>query len=127
FRKGLPEKGKGWEKHHDDALVGVCRGSLAWRDDNGRRLEAFGTHRKLYVLEAGTLTNITPLAASGTLGTDPFATTSGSALVTVTHTAHGRKVDDAVFFDGATEAGGITIDGEYSVVSVPDANSYVIE
>lgn len=127
FEKRLPEKIGGSEKFYESQLTGINRGSRMWRDDNGRLLIAFGTDSKLYVLESGTLTNITPTEATGTLSTDPFAMTSGSALVTVTHTSHARNVGDAVFFDGATEAGGITIDGEYPVLSVPDANSYVIE
>lgn len=56
----------------------------------------------------------------------PFTTTLGSAAVTVTDTAHGRSANDRVIFDSASAVGGITIDGEYTVTSVTDADNYVI-
>lgn len=60
------------------------------------------------------------------LGADPFATTNGSATVTVTHTAHGAYANDFVTFDGASALNNVTIDGEYQIVSVVNANSYTI-
>lgn len=55
-----------------------------------------------------------------------FATTSGSATVTVTLTAHGLSVDDQYTFLVSTTVGGITIFGTYPVLSVPTANSFTI-
>lgn len=60
------------------------------------------------------------------LGTDPFTTVNTEPLTTVAHTAHGKVVGDVVAFTGATAVGGITIDGEYNVASVIDANTYKI-
>ncbi len=62
----------------------------------------------------------------GSLGTDPFAVTSGSATITVTHTSHGLYAGDVVTLSGATAGGGITIDGAYEVVERVDADSYTI-
>lgn len=126
FRKGIPETIGGWvTADESNTLIGVARAVHDWVDLSGGSWTAFGTNEKLYLWENGNLYNITPLDDSGTL-TDPFTTTNGSADVTVTDTSHGRSVDDRVFFSNATAVGGVTIDGEYVVQSVTDANNYVI-
>lgn len=56
----------------------------------------------------------------------PFTTTNGSAVVTVAHTTHGRRVGDYVVFSGASAVGGLTLNGEFQVISVPTANTYTI-
>jgi hypothetical protein len=128
FKKGKAEKWAGWEKLIDDeTLVGIARGAVSWRNADGNLKGAFGTHRKLYVLQPGaTLQDITPIQSSGTLDADPFTTTNGFAVVNVLHLSHGRQVNDSVTFDGATAVGGITIDGEYYVTAVVDPDNYTI-
>lgn len=64
--------------------------------------------------------------AAGTLGSNPVATTNGSTTVTVTHTSHGLAVGDSVKFAGATAINGVTLNGIYTVVTVPNANSYTV-
>lgn len=53
-------------------VTGAPRGSIAWRDNSGRRQMAIGTHEKLYVMRAGgaDLFDITPQTA----GVDDLAT-----------------------------------------------------
>lgn len=58
--------------------------------------------------------------------TNPFTTTSGSHLVSVAHAASGATEGDYVTFSGAAAVGGLTIDGEYQITSITDANHYVI-
>lgn len=126
FFRGFPQKIGGWDKFLSTAAVtGIARGMLAWSDSDRRRLIAIGTHKKLYVYQAGSLTDITPLRTTATLGNDPFQTTNGSAVVTVTHTAHGAASGDYVTFSGASEVGGITVSGEYVITRV-DADHYTI-
>lgn len=74
---------------------------------------------------AGGTVTYTYFSFTATL-TNPFSTTSGSPLVNVTQTAHGAKIGDYVIFSNATAVGGLTINGEYTVTSVVDANNYVI-
>src|SRR5262249_6179688 len=93
FVGGLPEKLGGWSKLLATPLAGVPRAAHGWRDSTGNRRLIFGTHRKAQVYYDAALYDITPAVASGNL-TNPFSTTSGSALVTVTHTAHGRQGGD---------------------------------
>ncbi len=59
--------------------------------------------------------------------TDPFATTSGSRLVVVTHPSHGLAVNQSIAFVGSTAVGGIDLDSLYPVKRVIDANSYEIQ
>lgn len=61
-----------------------------------------------------------------TLGTNPIATTSGSSVVVVTHTAHGAEAGDFVIFSGATAVNGITLSGEYRVIEPLTADTYSV-
>ena len=49
----------------------------------------------------------TPVTNNSTLGSDPLATTTGSAVITVTHTAHGLISGHVVTIAGATAVSGI--------------------
>lgn len=55
-----------------------------------------------------------------------FTTTANSAIVTVTLTAHQYAVGDTVTFLVSTIVGGISIFGNYVVVDVPSANTFII-
>ena len=128
FVRGKPQPIGGWDDLVSDlAFEGTCRGLFGWLGaDNNARL-ALGTSEHLYALVAETLFNITPLADSGSLGTDPFTTVSGSADITVNDATHARVVDDNVSFAGATTFNGVTPNGDYNVKSVIDGDNYVIE
>ncbi|RWJ37458.1 hypothetical protein [Mesorhizobium sp.] len=63
--------------------------------------------------------------APTTLGANPFTTVSGSAIVTVAHTAHGLATGDEVNISGAVAVATQTMNGKF-VVTVVDANSYTI-
>lgn len=125
FVRGLPQKIGGWEDSGIGPLDGKCRGIRAWRSNDGAQLLAFGTNSRVYVFRNNTLSDRTPADETGTL-TDPFSVTSGSTSVTVTDATHGRAVGNVVQFSGATAVGGITIDGEYTVTSVPTSSTYTM-
>lgn len=55
-----------------------------------------------------------------------FATTSGSATVTVTFANHGLAVGSTFVAPIATTVGGVTIDGTYTVIGVASANVFTI-
>jgi hypothetical protein len=57
--------------------------------------------------------------------TNPFATTLGSSVVTVTDAAHGAVNGDFVTFSPSTTLNGVTINGEYQV-TVLNSNTYTI-
>lgn len=59
---------------------------------------------------------------------NPFATTSGSKVVTVTHTAHGFTTGDYVYFSGVTSVGGMAA-SDFAFtrqITVTGANTYTI-
>lgn len=60
-----------------------------------------------------------------TLGAAPFATTSGSATVTVTHALHGAQNGDWVTISGAAAVAGLTLSGEYQIANVA-TNTYTV-
>lgn len=56
-----------------------------------------------------------------------FDTTSGTSIVTVTLNDHGFAVGDTYPVLIATSVGGVTLEGNYTVVSVPTANTFTIQ
>lgn len=59
--------------------------------------------------------------------TNPFTTTSGSTSVNVADSAHGRVAGDFADFSGATAVGGLTLNGEFLITGVVDANNFTIQ
>jgi hypothetical protein len=112
FRQGTPEKLGGWERISTPTFVGVCRSLWNWVTLGALNLIGVGTNLKFYIESGGAYNDITPIRDSVTL-TDPFATTSGSAIIEVTD-ANGGYIDgDFVSFYGASAIGGITLEGSY--------------
>ena len=85
-----------------------------------------GTNQKYYIEYGSKYFDITPLRTTVTLASNPFATTNGSKTVVVTHVAHGAVVGSFVTYSGATSVGGLTLNGEYEILSVIDNDSYRI-
>lgn len=125
FVNGLPQKIGGWVKRVATTFTGKCRGMLGWSDASDVPRLALGTHLKLLVLEGASFFNITPIRETAAL-TNPFTTVSGSDIVTVVDSTHGAIIGDTVEYSGASAVGGITIDGEYQIIGVTDADTYTI-
>jgi hypothetical protein len=127
WNNGMPEVVGGWQAvaTTGDTVAGIPRAIKEWSTLDGLDVAAIGTNRRLYLLVNNEYFNITPFRDEGTL-TDPFSMTSGSAVVSVAHTAHGLAEGDAVFFTNDTAVGGLTISGEYTVTEVVDADTYTI-
>jgi hypothetical protein len=60
------------------------------------------------------------------LGTDPITTTSGSSEVTIADSGNGTIEGDTVVITGATAVGGITLSGNYEIISA-GSDAYVID
>jgi hypothetical protein len=127
FRQSTPEKIGGWTRISTATFSGVCRSLWNWVTLGGQNLIGVGTHLKFYIENVGAYNDITPIRATVSL-TNPFATTSGSATVTVTDAALGYTSGDYVTFSGASAVGGLTIDGEYELTRTVTsaANTYTI-
>ena len=131
FNKLFPEIIGGWQKYITSTFRGVCRSLFDWVAAGGFQYLGMGTNLKFYVNEGATYYDITPIRATETLGTNPFAVTNGSTTVVVSDTAHGAVLNDFVTFSGATgPIGGIDaseFNREHQVTSIIDADSYTIE
>jgi len=130
FKGGRPEKIGGWKKHLAAVLQGIGRAIHVWRANNGVITTSYGTHLKLYVEQGGALHDITPLRKTvDPAATDTLASTSGSAVVTITDTGHDSADGDFVtltgFTVGATGLSSSELNANYAITYI-DANSYTI-
>jgi len=132
FKKGFPEQIGGWTRVSNTQVIGTPRTLINWIALNGDNLVGVGTNIKYYVLDGQTFSDKTPARETlSTLGTDPFATTSGSTTVTVTDTGHNADDGTYVTFKNATTTNGIDADElnrtEGYRLTYIDADSYTIE
>ena len=129
FRQGTPESIGGWVRISAATYRGVCRALWNWITLDGSNLMAVGTNLKYYIENGGSYYDITPIRAT-TTGTATFAATNGSAVLTVTDTAHGCVVGDFVTYTLAVSLGGVitatVLNQEYQIVSVPSVDTYTI-
>jgi hypothetical protein len=129
FRSGFPEKIGGWVRLSASTFKGVCRALWNWVTLDGSNLLGVGTNLKYYIENGGLYYDITPIRTT-TTGTATFAATNGSAILTVTDTAHGCLVGDFVTYTLAVSLGGVitatVLNQEYQIVSVPTVNTYTI-
>ena len=123
FRSGFAEKIGGWINQSTYTYKGVCRSLFNWISFDSENLLGVGTSQKFYVELYGVYHDITPLANTVTLQNNPFATTFGSYLVTVTTTLpHNLSVGTYVTFSGVSGGGvvnGITLNGNFEVITTP--------
>ena len=93
---------------------------------NTRHVITSVTNANAYVITVTTAATSTVSGGGGTvaaeyyintylLGSDPFATTSGSPIVVVTASTHGAINGDFVTFSGATAVAGLTLNGEFQL------------
>jgi hypothetical protein len=127
FRQGLPESWGGWVNGYSQLTFdGICRSLNRFSDLSGFRWVGVGTNSLFYVASDDLAYDVTPVNESVTLGTNPISTTSGSKVVKITHTDHGKFPGQWVVFSGATAVGGVTISGKYVINSFIDDDHYTI-
>lgn len=103
---------------------GACRTIFAAYTDNYYYF--FGTHSRLYVNKAGTLTNITPVQTSSTAAANSLSTVDTTNVVTLTKTSHGLSSGDRIKISGAATTNGIpdTDINKEHIITVLDANTF---
>jgi len=135
FWNGRPQKIGGWSLFNSGSFIGICRGLHTWRDNAGNNLVAIGTNTHLYVIKTEGLYDVTPSKKSGTLAGSAFAHTSGSKVITATHSAHGMEESSGK--DGSLKPrivlGAITLGGQNIAantefeVTIIDGSTYTFE
>lgn len=129
FREGLPEVIGGWTAFAQATVQGVCRKLHAWVTLSSIDALGIGTHLRLYVAEGGQPYDVTPVVQT-TTPNNPFTTTVGQSIVLVTDagiSGLGLTVDSFVEISGATAVNGITLSGEYTVLTVPSTTTYTVQ
>lgn len=117
----------GWQQRTTQRLDGIARASHAWSTHEGATCIAYGTHEGLFGEYNGNLRNITGLLHENVLN-DAFSTENGSKIVTISLPFHGLVVDQEVTFSHhQSTVGGLTIEGTYTVESVPTKGLFTIE
>jgi hypothetical protein len=129
FRKGRPEKMGGWSRLSSTSFQGTGRSLHVWAALDNSQFMGLGTEFKFYIEQGGGYNDITPVRKTVTLGTNPFLSTSGNGIITVTDIAHGAVLNDFVTYSGATAFDGLTtsdLNKEQQITQVIDANTYKV-
>ena len=131
FRQGNPEVIGGWQRISSATFLGICRSLWNWVTLSNLNLIGVGTNLKFYIESGGGYNDITPLRSyteSPVTLTNPFDTTSGSAVINVNDTAHGLTTGDVALFAGAVAVGGISAEllNTNHVVTVVGVDDYTI-
>jgi hypothetical protein len=148
FRSGFPEKIGGWQQISNSQYSGVCRSLWVWSDadlGSGNIYIGLGTNNGYFIYQGGIYYNVTPVVQTDTL-TNPF-TGNGTNIVTVTDASYSPNAGDTIFITSSATVGagagwgedpwssnswggyyssGVTISGQYTVVSIISATQYTI-
>jgi hypothetical protein len=119
FFYGRPEKLGGWQKEQFvGSIEGIARDIHTWVDLEENKYLGFGTSEKLYLLNGGILSDITPIRASA-CAVDVLNTVAGSREITLSVSPQGAQAGDYfVFADVTACAGGIDLTSSYLITSV---------
>ena len=134
FRYGSPEKLGGWEQITDKLIAGAARAQWSWTDLSGRRYAALGTNKCLYVYDADSLYDVTPLDTDRQLTACTFTSTTGSKTVTVNKSSHNLEVGEYIIFTSVTlPGGGVTTfvaadftTNVFEVIATPTSGTFTI-
>jgi hypothetical protein len=134
FRYGSPEKLGGWEQITDKLIAGAARAQWSWTDLTGRRYAALGTNKCLYIYDADSLYDITPLDTDRELLACTFTSTTGSRTVTVNKASHNLEVGEYILFSTVTlPGGGVTsfvatdfTTNTFEVIATPTSGTFTI-
>jgi hypothetical protein len=148
FRSGFPEKIGGWQQISNSQYSGVCRSLWVWSDadlGSGNVYIGLGTNNGYFIYQGGIYYNVTPIVQTDSL-TNPF-TGNGTNIVTITDASYSPNAGDTVYITSSAPVGagagwgvdpwssdswggyygtGVTISGQYTVVSVLSATQYTI-
>jgi hypothetical protein len=132
FRSGYAERIGGWTRVSNTQVTGTPRKIFDFVTLTSQNLLFIGTEQKVFLENAGTFNDITPIRSTVTLGTNPVNTSggAGSGVITVTtQAAHGAITGDFVTLASLTTTDGITaaqLNIEHKITSVPSTTTFTI-
>ena len=128
FEDGKARKVAGWSSFIGSSADGACRAIVSWNALDSTGYLAVASDKRVYITDAQTLNNVTPLRTTNTIASGNLSVDSGDNTVTVTDVAHGALNGDYAIFDSAVTFGGITIDaGQEVSVTFFDADTWTFE
>lgn len=122
---GLVQKLGGWTAYFASSIGSIVRALWAWEDTNTRSWLGVGAESSLNVIYNSALQTITPQTTTVNIAVS-FATTSGSAIVTIDATGSGLDAYDVVDIRTQVSIGGLILFGKYPVIQV-GANQFQIQ
>jgi hypothetical protein len=131
FRYGQPEKIGGYVAIGQKTLAGPGRAQHTWTDLEGRKYDAIGTSKALYIYYEDAFYDITPLATAITSAT--FTSSSSSNIVTVNKSTHGLDVGEYITLSAVTIPGTSSLveadftSFTFEILTVPDVDSFTIQ
>jgi hypothetical protein len=131
FRYGQPEKIGGYVAIGQETIAGPARAQHTWTDLEGRKYDAIGTSKALYIYYEDAFYDITPLATAITSAT--FTSSSSSNIVTVNKSTHALDVGEYITLSAVTIPGTSSLVAAdftsftFEILTVPDVNSFTIQ
>ena len=132
YRNGYVERIGGWTRVSNNQVTGTPRKIFDFVTLTSQNLLFIGTEQKVFLENAGTFSDITPIRSTVSLGANPVNTSggAGSGVVTVTtQSAHGAISGDFVTLASLTTTDGITaaqLNIEHKITSVPSTTTFTI-
>jgi len=133
FRYGTPEKIGGWSQLGDKALTGSARALHQMVNKEGIKYAIIGTNRILYAYTGEAYYDIHPIKTDFGALTDKLASTSGSAILTITlSSTAGMTAGDILLLENVTPPTGSGYsasdfdDKTFMITEVVDATSVTI-
>jgi hypothetical protein len=132
YRNGYVERIGGWTRVSNNQVTGTPRKIFDFVTLSSQNLLFIGTEQKVFLENAGTFSDITPIRSTVSLGANPVNTSggAGSGVVTVTtQSAHGAISGDFVTLASLTTTDGITaaqLNIEHTITSVPSTTTFTI-
>jgi hypothetical protein len=132
FRYGEPQKIGGFQQLVASTLAGPARDQHTWTALDGKKYAAIGTSKILAIYYESEFFDITPVKTAVTGCT--YTSTTGSATVTITKSAHGLSTGDYLIFSAATTPGAPTTSytsasfttNTFEVRSVPTSSTFTL-
>lgn len=130
WHKGLPEKLGGWIRQtligaNDGVYIGVARALHDWSSLDTQQWIGIGTNCKLYVVNNGRLSDITPMRKASNLSA-ALSVTMGSPTITISDPDHRARTGDHLTITASAPIGGFDVSGVYDIASIPTPDSITV-
>lgn len=125
---GKAEKLGGWQSEVNFSFIGTPRAAKNWRTLEGHDCLVVCTQCRVELVYDGVKFDITPIETTlNPLTNNPIATVNTESEVTVTWAGHGAIEGTRVIFSGAVIVNGITLNGEFTITEIVNANSFKVD